>query len=77
MKVTIPIDITALVKQLPLQKKLRLVRELEQETWASQLDTVVNRIRSRRSAQELTPKEITRIVEGVRKSRYARRSRRP
>lgn len=77
MKVAIPIDITALVKQLPLQQKLQLVRELEQETWASQLDTVVNRIRSRRSVQELTPKELTRIVEDVRKFRHARRSRRP
>ena len=77
MKVTIPVDITALVKQLPIQQKLQLVRELEQETWASQLDTAVNQIRSRRSVRELTPKELTRIVEDVRKSRYARRSRRP
>lgn len=77
MKVTVPVDITTILKQLPLREKLRLVRQLEQETWATQLDDVVTRIRSRRSVQELSPKEITRIVEDVRKSRYARRSRRP
>lgn len=77
MKVTVPVDITTILKQLPLREKLQLVRQLEQETWAAQLDDVVTRIRSRRSVQELSPKEITRIVEDVRKSRYARRPRRP
>ena len=74
---TITIDIGTLIKQLPLRDKLRLVRQLEQETWAAQMDEIVTRIRSRRTVQKLSVGEVNRIVEDVRKSRYARSSRRP
>ena len=77
MKITIPLDITAVLKQLPLSQKVQLVRELEQETWGVQLDNVVNRIRTRPSVRRLSAKEVTEIVEDVRKARYARRSGRP
>ena len=76
MEVTIPVDIAAIVRRLPLREKLRLVRELERETWAVQLDQVVNRIRARRAVKQLSIGEINRIVEDVRKSRHARTSRR-
>ncbi len=76
VKVTVPIDIDSVMKQLPIREKLRLVRRLEQETWAVQLDDVVTRIRDRRAVQQLSSKEILRIVEDVRKNRYARTSRR-
>jgi len=72
MKVTVPINIGVIIKQLPLEEKLRLVRQLEKETWASRLDQIVNKIRSRRSIKELSSNEINRIVEDVRKTRYAR-----
>jgi len=75
-QVTIPIDIQAVVKQLPLREKIRLVRQLEKDTWAVQLDQIVNRIRARRAVRQLSVGEISRIVEDVRKSRYARTSRR-
>ena len=77
MTITVPIDINAIIKQLPLREKLRLVHKLEQETWAAQLNEVVSRIRSRRAVQKLSLGEVNRLVDDVRKSRYARNSRRP
>lgn len=77
MKVSVPIDIDMIVKHLPLREKIRLVHQLERETWASRLDDVVSRIRTRPSVRQLTEREITRLVEDVRKARYARASRRP
>ena len=74
MEITIPVDIVAIVKRLPLRIKLELVRQLEQETWAERLEQVVNRIRTRRAVKRLSTGEINRIVEDVRKNRYARAS---
>lgn len=72
MNITVPVNITAIVRQLPLQEKLRLVRQLERETWAARLGQVVTRIRARRSVRQLSQRDITRIVEDVRTARYAR-----
>jgi hypothetical protein len=77
MKVAIPVNVDTILKQLPMREKIRLVRQLEQETWATRLDEVVNRIRVRSSARQLSSQEITRIVDDVRRARYARASRRP
>lgn len=77
VKISIPIDIDAIVDQLPMREKIRLVHRLEQKTWSSRLDEVVNRIRARPSVRKLSAQEITRIVEDARKARYARASRRP
>ena len=76
MRVSVPIDIDAIVDQLPLREKVRLVNRLERETWASRLDEVVNRIQARSSIRQLSQGEITRIVEDVRRARYVRSSRR-
>lgn len=77
MQVSIPIDLNVAVKQLPLREKLRLLRALEQETWAARLNEVVGRIRARPSVQALSARALTRLVEEVRQARYARASRRP
>jgi RNA:NAD 2'-phosphotransferase (TPT1/KptA family) len=72
----ISIDVNAILKQMSLKEKIRLVKQLEKETWASQLDEVVDRIRTRSSVRRLSAKEIDRLVEDVRKTRYARTTRR-
>lgn len=77
VKISIPIDIDAIVDQLPMREKIRLVNRLEQKTWASRLDEVVSRIRARPSVRRLSAEEITRIVEDVRRTRHARAPRRP
>ena len=77
MEITVPLDIAAIIKRLPLREKLQLVRELEQETWAMRLEQVVKRIRARKSVKQLSMGEINRIVEDVRKNGHVRTSRRP
>lgn len=72
----VAIDVEAIVKQLPLRDKIRLMRYLERETWAKQLDEAVGRIRTRPAVQRLSFREINRVVAEVRKIRYARASRR-
>ncbi len=76
MKISVAIDIDAIVRQLPLREKIRLSRQLEKETWASELNSVVSRIRSRSSVRRLSMRDITQIVEDVRKKGYARTTRR-
>lgn len=77
MKVSVPVDIDAIVKQLPLREKIRLARRLEKETWASELDAVVGRIRNRSAIRRLSTRDVHEIVESVRKERCASGSRRP
>lgn len=77
MKISIPIEIDAVLNQLPMKEKIRLVRRLEKETWASQLDEVVNRIRARPAVRRLSLREVDRIVEETRKARSVRAARRP
>ena len=77
MQINVPINISDAIQHLPLRQKLQLVRQLEQETWAARLDNVVSRIRMKRSIQQLSAAEITRIAEDVRKNRYVRPARRP
>ena len=67
-------QILILVQKLPKRDKLRLLKQLEQETWAAQLDEVVKPIRNRMRANQITDSDIDRIVEEVRQRRYDSRS---
>ena len=77
MKVSVTVDVENIFKQVPLREKLRLAHQWEQEAWATRLDKVVHRLRAIPSVRQVSAREITRIVEDVRRSRYARASRRP
>lgn len=57
------------VRRWPMNRKIQLVRELEEETWAQRLDNVVRKIR--RQAGSVSQKKISSIVERVRKRLYA------
>ena len=65
-----PSQVENLVRKLPIKTKLRLFQRLQKETWASQLDQVVQRMRSRVKQKGVTDKEIDGICEEVRKERY-------
>ena len=67
-------QIIVLIKRLPQRDKLKLLRELEQETWASKLEEVVSGIRNRGKESQITDSDIDRIVEEVRERRYQARS---
>lgn len=64
-------DIRELIGKMPINKKIELVRELEKETWAKRLDSVVNKIRSQIKSVP-NQKEINRICKKVRKKVYAK-----
>ena len=57
------------VRRWPMNRKIQLVRELEDETWTERLDSVVRKIR--RQAGTVSRKKISSIVERVRKRLYA------
>ncbi|MBI4399048.1 MAG: hypothetical protein HY586_07960 [Candidatus Omnitrophica bacterium] len=59
-------QIFILVKQLSRRDKLRLLKELEQETWSEKLDKTVSRIRDRAQENKITDSDIDKIVEEVR-----------
>ena len=67
-------QIIVLIKRLPQRDKLKLLRELKQETWASKLEEAVSGIRNRVKESQITDSDIDRIVEEVRERRYQTRS---
>ena len=67
-------QIIVLIRQLPMKDKSKLLKRLEQERWANQLDETVSRIRDRVSEKRITDADIDRIVEEVREQRYQTRS---
>ena len=69
-----PNQVEELVERLSIEDKIRLVRKLEQETWAKRLDEVVSRIRKRFRQNPLSDKEITQICEETRQRLYNERT---
>lgn len=69
-----PSEVEDLVDKLSIQDKIKLVRRLENETWASRLDEVVLRIRRRFKQNPISDKEIRRICEQTRQRIYNERT---
>ena len=67
-------QIVVIVQQLPQRDKLKLLKQLEQETWAMRLEAVVHPIRNRMREANITETDINCIVEEVRQRRYESRS---
>ncbi len=71
MSIALQLDFTqlkSLVSQCDPQEKLELVRQLENETFATRL----SRFREKMSKADLSLDDITAEVEEVRKQRYAK-----
>ena len=76
MKAALQIDLTfeqvlSVVKQLPIQQKLMLTKELEKEAIDSKLSRLLKTFRTK----ELDMKTITEEVESVRQEIYDRQKR--
>jgi uncharacterized membrane-anchored protein len=69
-----PGEVEELVNKLSIQDKIKLVRKLENETWARRLDEVVFRIRKRFRQNPLSDREIQRICEETRQRLYNERT---
>jgi len=66
-------DVEELVGKLSIQDKIRLIRKLENETWARRLDEVASRIKKRFKQTAVTDKEIRQICEETRQRLYNER----
>lgn len=62
-----PSQVENLVERLPLERKLRLVRRLQRETWANRLDEVTQRMRGCIRRARISAKDIDRICEEVKR----------
>jgi hypothetical protein len=67
-------DVEKLVEKLSIPDKIRLVRKLEQETWAKRLDEVVSRVKKKFKKAPLSDKEITKICKETRRRLYNERT---
>lgn len=75
--ITLELDkekVVSIIKQLPLDDKIRIFKVLEKETWARRLDEVVSRIRKRFKQNPISNKEIIRICEVTRQRLYNERT---
>ena len=75
-KITVDVDIQEakdLIRQMPLEEKIKLVRELQKETWAKRLNRVLGNIDQRRKKYKITNQEISQEIEKARQEFYARR----
>ncbi|MDP2905325.1 MAG: hypothetical protein Q8O22_03375 [Candidatus Omnitrophota bacterium] len=68
-----PVAVEQLVDKLSMDDKIRLVRKLENETWARRLDEVVFSIRKRFKRARMSDKEVLRICEETRQKFYNER----
>ena len=68
-----PNVVEELVEKLSIQDKIKLVRKLENETWAKRLHEVVSRIRKRFKEAPISDKEIRQICEETRQRLYNER----
>ena len=69
-----PAQVEDLIDKLSIEDKIRLVRKLENETWARRLDEVVLRIRKRFKRTSISDKEIREICEETRQRLYNKRT---
>lgn len=65
-----PNQIEEILERLSIQEKLRIIRKLENQTWAKRLDGVVTRIRKRLRQNPISDTEITQICEEARQKIY-------
>ena len=74
-KFTLELDVKELIGRLPIEERIRLVKDLERETWAKRLDAVVKRIRKRFKKHPISSQEITAICDEVRQRNYEKNKR--
>ncbi len=62
-----PSQVENLVEMLPMETKLRLLRRLEKESWADRLDKAVMKMRRSTRKARISPQDIDRICEEVKR----------
>lgn len=75
-KVTLELEVKEakfLIKQLPEEDKIKLIRELMKETWTKRISEILRNIDQRRKNLKMTHNEISNEIEKARQDFYARR----
>ena len=78
LKINVELDIKEaqnLIRQMPMEEKIKLVRELSKETWAKRMAKVFKSIDQRRQKHKISAKEIAQEIEKTRQEFYDRRRR--
>ena len=73
-KVTIEIDIKEaknLIKRMPLESRIKLIKELMKETWFKRIDKIFKKIDTRRKIHKISNKDISQEIEKARKKFHA------
>ena len=68
-------QLEALVEQLPISDKIRLVRKLERQTWGKRLNNLFKEVAANRRKNKISSKEIWNEVKQARQKFYGRRPR--
>ena len=75
--VTVELDIRqieAAIKRLKPEEKIRLVENLEKETWPDRFKALLKRIDRKSDKYPISEQEINRVCEEIRHKRHAHRS---
>lgn len=75
-KVTLELDIQKaknLIKQMSLADKIKLLKELNRETWGKRIDEIIKNIDLRRKKYKVSAKEISKTIKESQKEFHARR----
>lgn len=75
--VTVEVDIRqieAAIRRLKTQDKIKLVENLEKETWPDRFKALMERIDRKSAKHPISEQEINRVCQTVRHKRYAHRS---
>ena len=62
-------------KRLPMKQRIRLVEELQRDTWQKRFKQMLSRIDARRKKYPISQKEINEVVAEARREYYAKRRR--
>jgi hypothetical protein len=74
---SIPTDastIEKLIRQIPVNERIPMLKRLEAETWSERFDSVVSRIRKKLKSVKLSDAEINKMCREARQRCHAQRS---
>jgi len=76
-KVSLELDtkeLKRLIERMSIEDKIKLIKELERETWAKRITKVLKNIDARRKKYKISNREISQEIEKARREFYARRN---
>lgn len=75
-KVTLDLNIKEakhLIKQMPWEDKIKLIKELMKESWTKRIDNIIKNIDQRRKKYRISSQRISQEIKNARKEFYGHR----